>query len=263
MPKYIIPTPDLPCATTRPHSRKKTIWLILISIIFSTSIILYIVLDLRGLYVFGNHNTTPTSTYYLVYTTPTDTDSQGIHEQSKNIKMRGGAGNIIKIADNTIIALYAYLDKQKALSVTDNLATQGITASVVPLHTLTFDLDGTPPIQRDNILSNITFVEQLLHSTFDIITQFDTMNITQNKLYTNIYRLKLSCDLELSSLTTLPNFETHPVYLQMLDITSILGSLCNRDFNGYNLTTISCEFKYSLVAILLCICSTPVLPTTN
>ena len=111
-------------------------------------------------------------------------------------------------------------------------------------------------------------VLRLLEETEDVYDVIlvdlpDPNNDALNKLYTNIYRLKLSCDLELSSLTTLPNFETHPVYLQMLDITSILGSLCNRDFNGYNLTTISCEFKYSLVAILLCICSTPVLPTTN
>ena len=146
---------------------------------------------------------------------------------------------------------------QKAQEITKNMPQQNITAQVYTIKVNQHNINNYSTIEQQNILSNIYFVFDLLSTLYDIISQFDTLNITENKLYTHIHKLKISCDLELSSLTTIINFETNPIYLQMLEITSIIQSLCSKDFNGYNITTISSEFKYSFVQILLTICSTP------
>jgi len=254
MSKYQIPTHTSPCTATIPISTTRKILTILVVATFSLSIIIYVLFNILNISIFTKNILTPQFTYYLVCTQSTSDEISTSHDDAKNIKMRGGAGNIIPYSPNNLIALHAYFTQEKADEIITSLKDQEITAQILPLHTIQHNITSYTQPQQQNIQSNITFLQNLLTSLYDIITQFDTLNISENKLYTNIYRLKISCDQELSSLNTLPNFESNPIYLQMLDVTSILQSLCNRDFNGHTITTISCEFKYSFIQIILSIC---------
>ena len=250
MTKYQIPTTLHPCKTSIQKNNIKIILLI----ILCASIILYIGVQILSFFISQNNLLTPTQNYYLICTPNTNPDNT-IQQQTQNIKMRGGAGNIININNENIIALHAYLTNEKAQEISKNLNEQGISTQIYKLSTKKYNLNNYTTNEQQNILSNINFIFDILTNLYNIITQFDSINITENKLYTHIHKLKISCELELHSLTTITNFETNPIYLQMLEITSIIESLCNRDFNGYNITSIGSEFKYTFVQILLTICN--------
>jgi len=259
MSKYIIKTANESCPALR--RTKKAPKVLIMVLCFSLLIFFLIYCIIAPIFefswalnIFGiNNNQIYSREYYILYIESDYETPEDINEDMENLRLRGGAGNILDFINNSCIALNVYLTLPQATKVQKNLLEQNVSAKIYTYKTTKYNLKYNTENDQTVIKTCNNFIQNLITNLYELIVKFDTDLINENNLEIEINSLNILCVQQLNNMRTILNYEDNIYYKKILKIASIMEVLRNKKYSEATLVSISCECKNNLINIILCL----------
>jgi len=259
MSKYIIKTASESCPALRRTKRVPKVLILVLGIIILVLFLIYCIIapifDFSwGLNLFGiNDNQIYSREYYILYIESEYETPEDVNEDMENIRLRGGAGNILDFIGSSCIALNVYPTLEHATTVQKNLLEQNVTAKIYTYKTTKYNLKNNTENDQKIIKNCDNYIQNLITNLYELIVKFDTDLINENNLEIEVNSLNILCTQQLNYMSTISNYEDNIYYKKILKIASIMEVLCNKEYSEATLVSISCECKNNLINIILCL----------